>query len=386
MTKNVKYLLAVAFCCLLSASAFAWDFHVDNFYFNKTSENTVAVTFGEEKYKGDIVIPERITVDGTEYQVTAIDSAAFRERMSSQNKITSVTLHSGIRRIGPCAFEQCWGLTAVTLPEGVERVDSAAFCNCVNNKELSLPSTLKSIGPSAFDTNWLTTVTLPEGLEHIGCNAFVYNKLTEVVIPSTVSRIDGGSFSGYENELKTIRVADGNPYYHTTDGCGELIETATNKLVQGTSHTVVPDYVTEIGAYAFDHCNIKELILPASVSKIDYYALHTKEGIKNLYCFRDTPPETDPCAFGTVADGRRQLKGSITLYVPKGSKEYYQDAPQWKDVKEIVEMNAASIVAAEADQGTVRLYSPDGKQNRYPVKGLNIVRKSDGQSMKIMIK
>jgi hypothetical protein len=80
------------------------------------------------------------------------------------------------------------------------------------------------------------------------------------------------------------------------------------------------------------------------------------------------------------------LKGSITLYVPKGSKEYYQDAPQWKDVKEIVEMNAASIVAAEADKGTVRLYSPDGKQNRYPVKGLNIVRKSDGQSMKIMIK
>jgi hypothetical protein len=55
-------------------------------------------------------------------------------------------------------------------------------------------------------------------------------------------------------------------------------------------------------------------------------------------------------------------------------------------VKEIVEMNAASIVAAEADQGTVRLYSPDGKQNCYPVKGLNIVRKSDGQSMKIMIK
>lgn len=54
-----------------------YDFKVNNIYYNKISDTEVAVTAGDSEYTGDISIPPSITIDGTEYSVTAIGESAF---------------------------------------------------------------------------------------------------------------------------------------------------------------------------------------------------------------------------------------------------------------------------------------------------------------------
>ena len=69
-------ILIISLCTVLPA--LAYDYCVDGIYYNKIGDNQVEVTyfykpsFGDNYYRGDVVIPEKITVDGTEYTVAAI--------------------------------------------------------------------------------------------------------------------------------------------------------------------------------------------------------------------------------------------------------------------------------------------------------------------------
>ena len=54
-------------------SAWAYDIKVDGIFYNLDKETkTASVTIGNYKYKGAVVIPETISVDGTAYSVTSL--------------------------------------------------------------------------------------------------------------------------------------------------------------------------------------------------------------------------------------------------------------------------------------------------------------------------
>ena len=59
-----------------SISASAYDVEVDGIYYD-ISETTATVTYGDNEYSGDIVIPESITYNGSKYSVTSIGELAF---------------------------------------------------------------------------------------------------------------------------------------------------------------------------------------------------------------------------------------------------------------------------------------------------------------------
>ena len=77
-----------------SISALAYDVEVDGIYYD-ISETTATVTKGDKKYSGDIVIPESISFNNSNYSVTSI---------------------------GKSAFYYCKGLTSITIPNSVTSI------------------------------------------------------------------------------------------------------------------------------------------------------------------------------------------------------------------------------------------------------------------------
>ena len=78
-----------------SISASAYDVEVDGIYYYVDSHKNATVTSGDNKYSGDIAIPESITYNNSKYSVTSI---------------------------GDWAFSYCSGLTSVTIPNSVTSI------------------------------------------------------------------------------------------------------------------------------------------------------------------------------------------------------------------------------------------------------------------------
>lgn len=108
---------------LLPMLASADAVEIDGIYYNLTKKAKIAeVTQNPNKYSGDIVIPEKVTYEGDEYDVTSIGRDAF---ISSE--ITSVSIPNSVTSIGSTAFYECLKLTAVNIPDGVTTIEKGTF-------------------------------------------------------------------------------------------------------------------------------------------------------------------------------------------------------------------------------------------------------------------
>ena len=87
---------------IFSISASAYDVEVDGIYYD-ISGTTATVTSGDNKYSGDMVIPESITYNNSKYSVTSIGKSAFYICSS----LTSVTIPNSVTSIGDAAFDSC---------------------------------------------------------------------------------------------------------------------------------------------------------------------------------------------------------------------------------------------------------------------------------------
>ena len=130
---------------LFSISASAGVVEVDGIYYD-ISETTATVTYGDNEYSGDIVIPESITYNGSKYSVTSIGELAF----IYCSGLTSIAIPNSITSIGESAFEGCSILTSVTIPNSVTSIGDRAFSNCYVLTSVTIPNSLTSIGDYAF--------------------------------------------------------------------------------------------------------------------------------------------------------------------------------------------------------------------------------------------
>ena len=93
--------------------------------------------------------------------------------------------------------------------------------------------------------------------------------------------------------------------------------------------------------------------------RLGEYAFYRCPSLTSVTCLLPTPLTISSSVFSN--------REKATLYVPKGSKGAYQDATNWKQFKEIVEIDVTGIKAVENEQiagsdETGNWYTLDGRR------------------------
>ena len=102
---------------------------------------------------------------------------------------------------------------SITVSSGITKIGNKIFADCDNLKTVSLPDTVTSIGESVFTifedmvgvVRGLEEITIPASVKSIGKWAFSGTKLTEIIIPASVTEIGDYVFRDCA-KLKTARI------------------------------------------------------------------------------------------------------------------------------------------------------------------------------------
>ena len=310
-TKRIFFLVFALLSSLnLSAQT---TFIIGNLKYTITSDSTVSVS-KKGTFAGELVIPESVKFDETQYSVTNIGERAF----DGCSGLTSVVIPNSMTRIGNYAFYGCTGLTSVTIPNSVTSIGDYAFCECSGLASIIIPNSVTSIGDyvfrrcrslisgtipnsvtnignSAFSSctnltniaignsvtslgnsvfaycRGLTSITIPNSVTSIGYSAFRdCTGLTSVTIPNSVASIKVSAF--YQcTGLIEINVDENNAVYSSIDGV--VFNKSQTELIQYPSGKqgayLIPNSVTIIGEEAFNGCiNLTSVTIPNSVTDI----------------------------------------------------------------------------------------------------------------------
>ena len=178
-------------------------------------------------------------------------------------------------------------LTKVVIEEGITTIGASAFMYCDNLTEVVIPGTVTSIGSTAFlGCTSLTKFDIPEGVISVGGEAFgECNALERINIPSSLTSFGERMFMNGAGKLTEINVDSGNTVYSSKEGV--LYSKDGSTLVcypcgKEDSSYIVPEGVTAIGNSAFEDCNVTQVQLPDTLTRICAHAFMNCPSLKTV--------------------------------------------------------------------------------------------------------
>jgi len=376
-----KIVLIMLVWLLAALSPKAHAIEVNGMYYSIHTDNkTVSVTYGPNKYRGDITIPNTIVYEGKTYTVSTIGHGAF----SSCDDLTSVIMGDSIISIEFSAFSNSKNLRAVTIGKSVRTIGEFAFYYCLSLTEIVIPDNVTSIGNSicSYCTS-MTSATIGDGATGIGYQAFINCRhLEEITIGKNVASIGDEAFynctdltkvnikdfpawclidfdGAYANpllvahhlflngqEIKDLTIPEtiseirnftfigGSGFTSADLGNVTSIGWASFASCTGLETINFGKSLTAIGGDAFSGCTgLKSLTFPRSLAEIGNWAFEECDSLTSVRCLSIVPPDLDG---GTTFSETCYRKATLT--VPKNAiGNYTVGWCEWRAFRHIVE-------------------------------------------------
>ena len=285
-----------------------------------TKTATLLPKTDNEKYSGDIIIPEKVKGnDGEEYVVTEIGTECFKDCSG----LTSIDIPSSVSSLGYLCFSRCSGLTSIVIPSSVTSLRDGCFKDCSGLTSIVIPSSVTYMGDNCFrgcsgltsitipssvtslwdgcfkDCSGLTSITIPSSVTSLGASCFNGCRgLTSITIPSSVTSLGAGCFRGCSG-LTSITI----PSSVTSLG------NACFSDCSGLTSITIPSSVTSIGGYCFSDCSgLTSIAIPSSVTLWDNYCFQGCSGLTSI----TIPSSVTSLGFGCFSN----CSGLTTITIP----------------------------------------------------------------------
>lgn len=157
------------------------------------------------------------------------------------------------------------------------------------------------------------------------------------------------------------------------------IEQYAMQYCKSLQKCTLPENLSEINDKAFANTNLSEVTFPASLTSIKYKAFSECSDLKTL---RFTSPSVPTFNENAFEDCSKLEK----VYVPKASLNDYKDKLNLTQKVEFIgeDPKTAGInsLATSKDAVEVERYNAKGQRINHPVKGMNIIKLSNGKVVK----
>lgn len=347
---------------------------------------SVIKTIGNQAFMGCINLL-KINIPST---IDSIGDYAFCNCVGLS--IVSFAKPSKVTFLGKYAFANCSNITNIKIPSSIISIDDYAFGSYAYGSGLtSLKSvtfdslsSLKSIGFSSFGyTKVLDEILIPSSVQSISYGSFIRSS-TLIIVDSTNQKYSSRNGVLFDKNQKTlihfpcsfrgdykIPLTVDTIQTYAFENCRGLksvtIPTSVKSInkwafnlcdslesvnfIQPSILTSIGDYafincyklisfpipetVNYIGDYAFGECKslIVPINIPSSVYYIGNYAFKNCTSINQIYSKSIYPLNLN--SSNGVFTGVDKTKS--ILFVPKGYKNSYKIANQWKDFNNIIE-------------------------------------------------
>ena len=265
---------------------------IDGLRYQLDSDTKTATLLpNSEKYKGNIIVPEKVEgKNGEEYTVTALGDRSFYKCYD----LTSISIPSSVTSLGVFCFGYCGGLTSIAIPSSVTSLGSACFSNsglssivipssvmvlnnscfsqCERLTSITIPSSVTSIGDCCFEfCRNLKSITIPSSVTSLGDECFTYcSGLTTITIPSSVTSLGSDCFSNCSN-LTSITI----PSSVTSLGINCFYDCSSLTSI------TIPSSVTSLGGGCFSVCDkLEKIYFNGKLPKLnDYFSSYSRLGL-----------------------------------------------------------------------------------------------------------
>lgn len=295
MKQFIRTTVLILIALLSNATASAYDFEKDGFYYNinNASAKTITVTGESYQHIGNLEIPASVEYDGDIYSVTSI---------------------------GRSAFNQCTAITSVIIPNSVTTIEDAAFYGSKNIHTLTIGTGVISIAPYAFVYDVIYQQNTPDLIYYIPITKCfwlgntppetdrsvmasinyvandMYKLRNQVIYPylSSLFTIDGTMYVPISPSEKTCDVISSD--YQSENGNITICDKVTYKGVEmtvlnindysfyknPTIENVTIDYKGNIGKYAFYDCDALKSVMVKNSWQINEKAFYDCNALETI--------------------------------------------------------------------------------------------------------